>query len=59
MSLGISLRTTTLRMSGGDKDREGPPDRENDRDGQTGVVTQTRPKTKKPSLYNVVLLNDD
>lgn len=33
-------------------------DRE-DRDGQTGVVTKTRPKTKKPSLYRVLLLNDD
>ena len=35
------------------------------RDGQrgsgtgTGVVTKTRPKTKKPSLYKVLLLNDD
>ncbi len=25
----------------------------------TGVVTQTRKKTKKPSLYKVMLLNDD
>lgn len=33
-----------------------------DRDGQnpqTGIVTKTRPKTKKPSLYKVLLLNDD
>lgn len=28
-------------------------------DGRTGVVTKTRPKTKKPSLYKVLLLNDD
>lgn len=26
---------------------------------QTGVVTKTAPKTKKPSLYKVLLLNDD
>ena len=26
---------------------------------ETGVATQTRPKTKKPSLYRVLLLNDD
>jgi ATP-dependent Clp protease adaptor protein ClpS len=26
---------------------------------KTGVVTKTRPKTKKPSLYKVLLLNDD
>jgi ATP-dependent Clp protease adaptor protein ClpS len=28
-------------------------------DAQTGIVTRTRPKTKKPSLYKVLLLNDD
>ena len=28
-------------------------------DQRTGVVTKTRPKTKKPSLYKVLLLNDD
>jgi len=26
---------------------------------KTGVVTKTRPKTKRPSLYKVLLLNDD
>jgi ATP-dependent Clp protease adaptor protein ClpS len=26
---------------------------------QTGVVTRTRAKTKKPSMYKVILLNDD
>ena len=25
----------------------------------TGIVAKTRPKTKKPNLYKVVLLNDD
>jgi ATP-dependent Clp protease adaptor protein ClpS len=30
-----------------------------DEDGKTGLVTKTRPKTKKPSLYKVLLLNDD
>ncbi len=25
----------------------------------TGVILQTKPKTKKPSLYKVLLLNDD
>jgi len=25
----------------------------------TGVVAKTRPKTKKPSLYKVLMLNDD
>ncbi len=26
---------------------------------ETGIVTKTRPKTKKPSMYRVLLLNDD
>ncbi len=30
-----------------------------DEEGRTGLVTKTRPKTKKPSLYKVLLLNDD
>ena len=43
-------------------------DNGNDKNGQdgggtagsgTGIVTKTRPKTKKPSLYKVLLLNDD
>lgn len=28
-------------------------------DGDTGVMLKTRPKTKKPSMYKVLLLNDD
>jgi len=28
-------------------------------DPGTDIVTDTRPKTKKPSLYKVLLLNDD
>ena len=35
-----------------DKDRT-------DRDGGTGVVLETKPKTQKPPLYKVLLLNDD
>lgn len=31
----------------------------NDRGSGTGIVTKTRPKTKKPSLYKVLILNDD
>jgi ATP-dependent Clp protease adaptor protein ClpS len=34
--------------------------RRGDDDGTTtGVITKTKPKTKKPSLYKVLLLNDD
>ena len=28
-------------------------------DGKTGVTVKTRPKTKKPSMYKVLMLNDD
>ncbi len=28
-------------------------------DSGTGIATKTRPKTKRPSLYRVLLLNDD
>jgi ATP-dependent Clp protease adaptor protein ClpS len=37
--------------------RLGPAD--NDRDGQTGLATKVKPKTKRPPLYKVMLLNDD
>jgi ATP-dependent Clp protease adaptor protein ClpS len=39
----------------------GRDDREEDGggQGQTGVITRTEPKTKKPSMYKVLLLNDD
>ena len=37
-----------------------PPGRDRGgEDGRTGLATKTRPKTKKPSLYKVLLLNDD
>jgi ATP-dependent Clp protease adaptor protein ClpS len=36
--------------------RDGNHNRDN---GQTGVITKTAPKTKKPSMYKVLLLNDD
>jgi ATP-dependent Clp protease adaptor protein ClpS len=26
---------------------------------KTGIITQTKPKTQKPSLYRVLILNDD
>jgi ATP-dependent Clp protease adaptor protein ClpS len=35
-----------------------PPSFDDDNSG-TSVVTKTRPKVKRPSLYRVLLLNDD
>ncbi|MEE2525145.1 ATP-dependent Clp protease adapter ClpS [Hyphobacterium sp. HN65] len=34
-------------------------DKPSDPNRQTGVATRTRPKTKKPSMYRVIMLNDD
>lgn len=38
-------------------DRDDDDDR--DRRGGVGVATKTKPKTQKPALYKVLLLNDD
>jgi ATP-dependent Clp protease adaptor protein ClpS len=48
-------------VAAGKDNGRGPPKRGNDDggDGKTGLITKTRPKTKKPSLYKVLLLNDD
>lgn len=46
-----------LFMANGQDD--GPDNSGSDDEGQTGIVTKTRPKTKKPNLYKVLLLNDD
>jgi ATP-dependent Clp protease adaptor protein ClpS len=32
---------------------------DHERDRQTGILLKPRPKTKKPSMYKVLLLNDD
>lgn len=52
----IELKSA-IQMAGpnGSEGGEGGDDGE----GRTGLVTKTRPKTKKPSLYKVLLLNDD
>ncbi|MCL4145664.1 UNVERIFIED_CONTAM: hypothetical protein GTU68_051454 [Idotea baltica] len=42
-----------------DPGQPGPPDGTPPDDKSIGTVTQTRVRTKKPSLYRVLLLNDD
>ncbi|MEL6921262.1 MAG: ATP-dependent Clp protease adapter ClpS [Pseudomonadota bacterium] len=44
-------RITAADDKGDEGNSEGGPD--------TGVITKTKPKVKKPSLYRVLLLNDD
>lgn len=55
LAVGEDYLVLNIQMSGSDKD-----DRDsNDDDFDTGVATKTKTKTKKPSLYRVLLLNDD
>ena len=51
----VMLNGLKIRMSNQDKD----DDRNKDGGGDTGVIVETRPKTKKPSMYKVLMLNDD
>lgn len=45
---------TTRLMAGGNKGSPGDGG-----EGKTGIITRTRPKTQRPSLYKVLILNDD
>jgi ATP-dependent Clp protease adaptor protein ClpS len=52
------------RLAGIPPHRSGPDERDGDRDRggskvDTGTLTKTKPRTKRPSLYRVLLLNDD
>lgn len=48
------IEAMAARLAKGHTAAGGPGD-----DEETGVATKTRPKTKRPSLYRVLLLNDD
>jgi ATP-dependent Clp protease adaptor protein ClpS len=43
-----------LRLANDDRKRKGDPGNPG-----TAVITKTKPQTKRPSLYRVLLLNDD
>ena len=52
------------RMDDDDNPALPPPDGgdnggDHEKDRQTGLLLKPRPKTKKPSMYKVLLLNDD
>ena len=34
-------------------------DKKDDGDGDVGVALETKPKTKRPPMYKVMILNDD
>ncbi|WP_018146703.1 ATP-dependent Clp protease adapter ClpS [Henriciella marina] len=54
----MTMSAIDFRPRLADPDDPSGPARTDDQDG-TGVVTETRVKTKKPSMYRVLLLNDD
>lgn len=52
--------TTGASPEGGDPPQHGDDDRGgSEHERQNGVLLKPRPKTKKPSLYKVLILNDD
>ena len=53
--LNTELEQFRLTMS--DKELDRPPG--GDDDTNVGVVVRTKPKTRKPSMYKVIMLNDD
>jgi ATP-dependent Clp protease adaptor protein ClpS len=50
VEMNMSMRVLMMAGKNGSRDED---------EGKTGLITKTRPKTKKPSLYKVLLLNDD
>ncbi|MEM8597481.1 MAG: ATP-dependent Clp protease adapter ClpS [Pseudomonadota bacterium] len=50
----LDLERRLLILAGPDKDGD-----EREGDGNTGIATKTRTRTKRPSLYKVLMLNDD
>jgi len=55
MTMNKILSPIVMSAIAGDKDNSG----DGDSDTGIGVATKTRTKTKRPSLYRVLLLNDD
>lgn len=59
LNLPFSILPMPSRVTGGPQDDDGDRRGGNDAGFETGTVTKTRPKTKRPNLYRVLLLNDD
>ena len=50
----MPVQSSSIPVNPNNDDKQGGDD-----SGDVGIVTKTKPKTKKPSLYKVLLLNDD
>ena len=55
----MTMQGTTTRMVAQMTARMAGPGGGDDGDDLTGVKVETRPKTKRPPLYKVLILNDD
>ena len=55
----MTMQGTTTRMVTQMTARMAGPGGGDDGDDLTGVKVETRPKTKRPPLYKVLILNDD
>lgn len=58
-SMAVTMAVTERNSSNDDGPGDGDRDGDNGDDSGIGVATRTRAKTKRPSLYRVLLLNDD
>ena len=54
----MSIRIDRITLSD-PEGPQGPNDPGGDDDGGLGIATKTRVRTKKPSMYRVLILNDD
>ncbi|MEL7033732.1 MAG: ATP-dependent Clp protease adapter ClpS [Pseudomonadota bacterium] len=54
----MSIRIDRITLSD-PNDPQGPIGPGGDDDGGLGIATKTRVRTKKPSMYRVLILNDD
>ncbi|WP_419866768.1 ATP-dependent Clp protease adapter ClpS [Alteraurantiacibacter aestuarii] len=62
LTLAVGQRAGNRSHDGGDGGDDGGGAGDGDKgpgDGQLGVATRTRTKSKKPSQYKVLMLNDD
>jgi ATP-dependent Clp protease adaptor protein ClpS len=66
LRIDCEWRPSGDRLGGPNEPPAGPPqqpprrdDKEGDGEGRSGALTLTRTRTKKPSMYKVLMLNDD
>lgn len=59
MPVPVSLLGTSAMRASNDDTPKGPGGSNGDGDDQIGIATKTRTRPKKPSMFKVLMLNDD